>query len=496
MTLPHWISDHENVDFQIVSEDGERILLRGADHVNSPATFLVVGPVSTQSPRDLVARLTNEFSLRSHLDGAWAVRPAKIANNKGVTSLVLEDPGGDSLIRHIGEPVEMSAFLRIAIAISSALSNLHEAGLLHKDIKPSNILVSPSGDRAWLTGFGIASRLPRERQTPAPPAIIAGTFAYMAPEQTGRMNRSIDTRSDLYALGVTLYEMLTGTLPFVASGPMEWIHCHVARRPVPPDERLPGVIPHPVSDIVMKLLAKAAEDRYHTAAGLRSDLQHCLDEWEINGTIRSFALGSHDTPNKLVFRERLYGREVEVGRLINAFDRVVSRGSPELILVSGHPGIGKSAIVDELHRSLVSRNGHFAMGKFDQYKRGIPYATLSQALQDLLKQLLSKDESEMAGWREAIITALGSHGQLLINLIPELELVIGKQSAVPNLTGSEAQSRLRLVLRQFIEVFARADHPLVLFLDDLQWLDPETLDIFENSSLRSRKRLAGGSVQG
>ncbi|RVA19986.1 GAF domain-containing protein, partial [Mesorhizobium sp. M7A.F.Ca.CA.002.05.1.1] len=366
-----------------------------------------------------------------------------------------------------------------SMAMSDATGQMHEAGLIHKDIKPDNFLISGSGDRAWLIGFGIASRLPRERQTPVPPEVIAGTFAYMAPEQTGRMNRSIDARSDLYALGVTLYEMITGALPFVAADPMEWIHCHVARQPIPPSERLTG-IPEPVSAIVMKLLAKAAEDRYRTAAGLKADLQRCLEEWEARGAVRPFDLGTRDTPTKLIFREKLYGRDDEIRSLITAFDRVVANGSPQLVLVSGYSGIGKSSVVNELHRSLASRRGLFAAGKFDQYKRGIPYATLAQALQGLVAQLLSKHEAELALWRNEFATALGPNGQLIVNLIPELETIIGEQPKVPDLSGPEAQNRLRLVVRQFIGVFARPEHPLVLFLDDLQWLDSATLDIVEN----------------
>jgi serine/threonine protein kinase len=266
----------------------------------------------------------------------------------------------------------MRTFLRLAVALSAALCRLRERGFIHKDITPANVLVNSATDQVWLTGFGIASRLPRERQAPEPPEFIAGTLAYMAPEQTGRMNRAIDSRSDLYALGVTLYQMLTGSLPFTAADPMEWVHCHIARKPPAPSERLENV-PAPVSQMITKLLAKTAEERYQTAAGVESDLRHCLAEWENRRGVDEFPLGKHDTPDRLLIPEKLYGRETEIETLLASFDRVVAGNRPELVLVSGYSGIGKSSVVNELHKVLVPPRGLFASGKFDQYKRDIPY---------------------------------------------------------------------------------------------------------------------------
>jgi serine/threonine protein kinase len=307
---------------------------------------------------------------------------------------VLEDPGGAPLDRLLGQPLDVSHFLRIAIPLAGALRRVHARGLIHKDIKPANILVDAASGGVWLTGFGIASRLPREHQAPAPPEVIAGTLAYMAPEQTGRMNRSVDSRSDLYALGVTFYEMLTGQLPFAAPDPMGWVHCHIARQPVPPSERVASV-PGPLSAIVMKLLAKTAEERYQTAGGVEADLRRCLAEWESHGRIEPFSLGGCDVSDRLLIPEKLYGREREIDTLLAAFDRVVANGTTELVLVSGYSGIGKSSVVNELHKALVPRRGLFASGKFDQYKRNIPYATLGQAFQSLVRALL-KPERERA----------------------------------------------------------------------------------------------------
>ncbi|HUB47730.1 MAG TPA: AAA family ATPase [Acetobacteraceae bacterium] len=421
-------------------------------------------------------RLTHGYALRDELEAAWAVRPLALVRENGRTVLELEDPGGEPLARQLGAPMEIGRFLRLAIDIAAAVGRLHQHGLIHKDLKPANILVDCADGRVRLTGFGIASRLPRERQPPEPPEFIAGTLAYMAPEQTGRMNRSIDARSDLYALGVTLYQMLTGYLPFTASDPMEWVHCHIARRPVPPAGRLENV-PPAVSAIILKLLSKTAEERYQTATGVERDLRRCLADWDAGVRMTDFPLGEHDTPDRLMIPEKLYGRQHEIEILLAAFDRVVAGGRPELVLVSGYSGIGKSAVVNEVHKVLVLPRGLFASGKFDQYKRDIPYATLVQAFQSLIRPLLGKSDAELAGWRDALREALDPNGRLMIEFVPELKLLIGEQSPVPELPPQQAQSRLQLMFRRFLGVFARPEHPLTLFLDDLQWLDAATPDV-------------------
>jgi len=393
--------------------------------------------------------------------------------------LVFEDPGGEPLNRLVDGAMETKEFLHLAVAIAHAVGQLHKRRVIHKDLRPSNIVVARESGRVWLTGFGIASRLVRERQPLEPPEFIAGTLAYMAPEQTGRMNRSTDSRSDLYALGVTFYEMLTGTLPFTASDPMEWIHCHIARNPMPPHERVKSV-PAGVSAIVMKLLAKTPEERYQTASGVESDLRRCLEEWQSHGRIDPFPLGAHDWSDRLLIPEKLYGRKREVDALIAAFDRVVTQGRPELVLVSGYSGVGKSSVVNELHKVLVPPRGIFAAGKFDQYKRDIPYATLAQAFQTLVRQILVKSEADVDQWRRALAEAVGPSGQLITDLIPEVEIIIGKQPPVPDLPPRDAQHRFQLVFRRFLGVFAKPEHPVALFLDDLQWLDAATLELLEH----------------
>ncbi|HXA92745.1 MAG TPA: AAA family ATPase, partial [Steroidobacteraceae bacterium] len=477
MSPSSWIGAGGDSSLQVLWADGERVFCRGErGNDGHRAAVLVVLPAAEHPTPAVLGRLAREYGLKDDLNGEWAVRPLELVREGGRTMLVLADTRSEPLDRLLGAPMEVRSFLRLAITAAAALTQVHRRGLVHKDIKPANILVDRTTGTVKLTGFGIASRLPRERQAPVPPESILGTLAYMAPEQTGRMNRSIDARSDLYALGVTLYQMITGSLPFTAADPMEWFHCHIARKPPSPSERLDSV-PAVVSALILKLLAKTAEERYQTAAGLERDLRRCLAAWEAQQRIDAFPLGQQDTSDRLLVSEKLYGREREIEILLAAFDRVVTSGRPELVLVSGYSGIGKSAVVNELHKALAPTRGLFASGKFDQYKRDIPYAPLAQAFQSLIRPLLGKSDAELARWRDALREALGPNGRLMFNFVPELRLLIGEQPPVPELPLQQAQSRLHLVFRRFLGVFAQPEHPLTLFLDDLQWLDATTLDV-------------------
>jgi PAS domain S-box-containing protein len=480
--LPEGAPDLAQYRLQQLQRDTEFVLFRG--YLSGPLdasapSILVRTPIADKPSPASLRRMQEEYSLRAELDPAYVVRPLALFQAGAGHMLVLEDPGGTPLDLLLDGPMGIARFLRLAIRIAAALGHVHSRRLVHKDVKPANILVSTVRDQALLMGLGIASRVPRERQSLQPPEFVAGSLSYMAPEQTGRMNRSIDARSDLYALGVTFYEMLTGTLPFIAIDSMELVHCHIARQPICPSDRLKS-IPRALSAIIMKLLAKMAEERYQTAAGIESDLRRCLTEWETLHRIDEFPLGEHDTPDRLLISEKLYGRESEIDALLAAFDRIVAGGKPELVLVSGYSGIGKSSVVNELHKSLVPARGLFASGKFDQYKRDIPYATLAQAFQSLVQGLLGKSEADLALWRDSLRDALGRNGRLIIDLVPELELIIGRQPPAPDLPPHDARNRFHLLFRRFIGVFSRPEHPLVLFLDDLQWLDTATLDLLED----------------
>ncbi|MGY3559493.1 PAS domain S-box-containing protein [Bradyrhizobium sp. USDA 4472] len=472
--------------FQVLWEDDARIFCRALrpDSNSGCRAVLAVLPKVKHASSGILDRLAHEFALKDQLDGGWALRPLGLEYSGGHPVLLLEYPGGQPLDRLLGAPMDIGRFLRLAIGIARAMNKVHRCGLIHKDIKPAHILVNCEDGRIRFTGFGTASRLVRERRTPGPPEFIVGTLPYMAPEQTGWMNRSIDFRSDLYSLGVTLYQMLTGSLPFTAAHSMEWVHCHIARKPVPPSERV-STVPAPISAIVLKLLAKSAEQRYQSASGLEHDLSRCLSEWETGRRVEEFALGQYDTPDRLLIPEKLYGRGCEIETLLAAFERMIKSGAPELVLVSGYAGVGKSSVVNELHHRLIPSQGLFASGKFDQYKRDIPYSTLVEAFQSLVRSLLSKNDAELTRWRQALQDALGANGRLVADLIPELRLIMGEQPPVAELPPRQAQNRFHLVLRRFIGVFARSEHPLALFLDDLQWLDAATLDLLEDLLTRS-----------
>jgi PAS domain S-box-containing protein len=460
-------------------DDGEFVLYRAhAAQADQQSVFLLTPSAGRPSP-DTLNKIEHEFSLKNELNSAWAVRPIALSERDGQTALVLEDPGGITLDGLLAGPMDVAHFLEVAVGVAAALRGMHAKGLIHKDVKPANVLVNSSTGQIRLMGFGIASRLRRERPSVESPEVLAGTLPYMAPEQTGRVNRSVDSRSDLYALGVTLYEVLMGRLPFAASDPIGWVHCHLARHPLPPHEQVKST-PASVSAIVMKLLSKTPEQRYQTASGVEIDLRRCLTQWNAHGYVENFVLAQQDVPNHLVIPEKLYGRQRETENLLTAFDRVVAGGGPGMIFVSGYSGIGKSAFVQELHKFLAPPRGLFASGKFDQDQRDTPYATLAQAFQSLTRALLIQSEQELNRWRSALHEALDPNGQLMVGLVPELKTILGEQQPVSELPPQEAQQRFQLVCRRFIGVFAQREHPLALFFDDLQWLDEATLDFIEH----------------
>jgi predicted ATPase len=369
--------------------------------------------------------------------------------------------------------MEPRRFLRIAIRIAFALADLHKQNITHKYIKPDNISVNPQTGAVTIAD---CSEMFLEIKTLCR---AGGALAYMSPEQTGRINRVVDYRTDLYSLGVVLYEMLTGALPCPAEDPLECVHCHIARMPQPPAVLVPE-IPLVLSDIVMRLLAKAAEDRYQTAHGLQYDLERCLAQWKAEGDIEPFPLGEEDISDRLLIPQRLYGREKDVEELLGAFERVVTRRTPEVIMVAGYSGIGKTCLVRELYRPLVRERGLFISGKFDQYKRDVPYSTIAEAFQGLILQILTESDERIARWEGELHEALGINGQVIAEVIPQVELIVGKQPPVPELPPIEAQNRFNMVFRKFVGVFTKREHPLVIFLDDLQWVDSASLKLLEH----------------
>ena len=483
MTGSSKIDDRDKSD--LLWEDSERRFLRvrRGDADGESLDYIAVQPAREQRGDASAARLAHEFSLREELDATWSLRPVAYVRDSGVPTLLVQNCGGRPIDRAFAGPLERKRFLRLGATLANAVARMHSCHIVHKDLKAANILVDSAGERVWLTGFGIATRLPREHQKPEPPEFIAGTLSHMAPEQTGRMNRSIDSRSDLYALGVTLYQLLTGALPFVASDPMEWVHSHVARRPQSPATYVPNVEPQ-LAAIVMKLLAKTPEERYQTATGVEHDLRRCLAVLEAGDNMDMFALAERDRSDRLLIPERLYGRNDDIEALNSTFNLVLQDGRPRFVLVRGRPGIGKSSLVNELHKALVPARGFFASGKFDQLSRDVPYATLSLAMRDLVRPLLLRPENELAKWRAEIRGALEPDAAVLFGLIPELRYVLGELPPVPDLSPPAARVRFQRALRRFICVFARPEHPLALFLDDLQWLDGATLEFLEELVLQ------------
>ncbi|MGA7937033.1 MAG: AAA family ATPase, partial [Kovacikia sp.] len=456
-----------------------------------------------------ITRLRHEFIIPSDLDSEGVVKPYALKPYRNSYALILEDFDGESLKEILkAETISLQMGLQIAIVLTHTLEILHQAHIIHKDIKPSNIIMNLGTNQVKLTDFGLASRLSLENQIVRNPNLIEGTLAYMSPEQTGRMNRAIDYRTDFYSLGVTLYEMLAGELPFTTEDPMELVHCHIARQSVALGERQMGSggwespIPEVLSNMVKKLLAKNAEDRYQSAVGLKFDLEICLHQLQTTGTIKTFPLGTRDRGSQLLIPQKLYGREQEVAELMAAFERVANRKngkwkmengekttpispSPlplppsrsEFMLITGYSGIGKTSIVNEVHKPIVEARGYFTAGKFDQFKRNIPYAALIQAFQELIRQLLTESEHQIAVWQSKLRETLGPNGQVIIDVIPEVELLIGTQPKLPSLGSAESQNRFNRVFQQFVEVFSQPEHPLVIFLDDLQWIDSASLKL-------------------
>lgn len=428
--------------------------------------------------------LRNKYAVGKDLDLPHVVKTLALEPHQNSYALVLADGGGISLASYLEQvgsfghqPESQVRFIQIAIQIAEALEGLYCHRVIHKDIKPANILIEPETQQIELTNFSIASQLPKETQEIKNATMLAGTLAYMAPEQTGRMNRGIDYRSDFYTLGVTCYQLLTGQLPFVSDDPMELVHCHLAQQPVPVHQIQP-TIPLMLSAIVSKLMAKNAEDRYQNALGLKHDLEICLVQLQQTGKIESFTLAEQDPSDRFLIPEQLYGREPEVATLLNAFERV-SKGIAEIVLVAGSSGIGKTVVVQEIHKPIVRQRGYFIRGKYDQFQRNVPFSALIQAFGDLMEQLLSESNAQLQIWKTQILAVVGESGQVLIDVIPALERIIGQQQPAPELSGGAALQRFNLLIQKFVRLFTTATHPLVLFLDDLQWADLASLNLLQ-----------------
>ncbi len=428
----------------------------------------------------MLARYQHEFDILSKLDLKGVIKVYDLQRYHHTLFLVLEDIGGESLKAMLGKyDFTVAKLLELFIQVTEILADIHAAHLIHKDINPSNIIWNPNTGQVKVIDFGIATLLPRETLVLKSPNQLEGTLPYLSPEQTGRMNRSLDYRTDLYSLGVTLYEMFTGRLPFETTDAMELVHCHLAKLPTPP-RQIKSHIPPVISNVILHLLAKTAEERYQSACSVRADLLAILKYSEETGDMQHVVLnlGQQDVPNFFHLPQHLYGRESELHELLATFERVCQGGS-ELLLVAGYSGIGKTALVQEIYKPITAKRGYFSMGKFDQYQRNVPYFALIQAFRHLMQQLLTESTLQIEQWQQQLLAVLEHNGKVISQVIPELEVLLGTQPEVLPLSPSESQSRFNLLFQKFVRVFCQVEHPLVIFLDDLQWADLATLKLLE-----------------
>jgi len=451
------------------------------------------------------ARIRHEHDILGLLTGVeGAVQAHALVKTSDGPALVLEDIGGIPL-KDAAAGFSLDRFLSVGARVARALEEVHRRGVIHKDINPANLVYNPSEDRVQIIDFGIASQLSVERQRPGAPDLLEGTLRYISPEQTGRMNRAIDWRTDLYSLGMTLYELICGRPPFGTMDPLELIHSAIARKALAP-QTLDPTVPRAVSDIVMRLLEKAAEDRYQSAYGLASDLETCARRLSAHGQVGYFPLARRDLSAQFHLPQRLYGRKRALTDLTSAYEQI-GRGGVELRLFEGPAGIGKSALVRELQKHVNQQRGYFAAGKFEPLQRGVPYASFIQAFRDLLRQLLTEDDARIADWRLRLGRALGPNGQLLVDVIPELALIVGPQPAPRQLPPAESRNRFDALIEDFIHAFPSEAHPLVLFLDDLQWADDATVALLQRLSGSAsvshlllvgaaREVMSGGALEG
>ena len=435
-----------------------------------------------------IRRYKQEYQLTCQLKLPGVIRAYSLEQWQRTYGIAFEDFGGISLKRWLQKrkKLQLSEFLSLAIAITESLGQIHSQNIIHKDINPANIVFNPSTQQLKIIDFGIATQLTRENPTVKNPHVLEGTLAYISPEQTGRMNRGLDYRTDFYSLGVTFYEMLTGQLPFESNDPLELVHCHIAKMPGELGNRQQATgnsrgreAPQIVADIVMKLMAKNAEDRYQSAYGLKADLEKCHRQLEEIGEVVLFPLGQQDICDRFQTPQKLYGREREITQLLKSFEQVAETGKTEIILVKGYSGMGKSSLVGELYKPITACRGYFLSGKFDQFQRNVPYSGLVGAFRGLIQQLLGDTQTQLQVWREKLLQALGKNGQIIIDVIPEVELIIGKQPAVPLVGNRERNNRFNLVFSNFIGTFCDPNYPLTIVLDDLQWADSATLNLME-----------------
>ncbi|MCB1194083.1 MAG: serine/threonine-protein kinase PknK, partial [Leptospiraceae bacterium] len=462
-----------------LEESNSSVIYRGISEVENKPVVIKFLNKEYPTPEE-IARFKREYELTQSLVLDGTIKVYCLEKYKNTLFMVLEDFGGDSLKNYLSDQkLSLEKFLNLAIQMTDILGQIHSRNVMHKDINPSNIVWNSKTNQVKIIDFGISTELSYETPALLSPDVLEGTLPYMSPEQTGRMNRAIDYRTDLYSLGITFYQMLTNQLPFASKDPLELVHYHIAKKPLPPHE-IDRQIPEILSQILLKLLEKTAEERYQTAYGLKWDLELCLERIEkTTDKLETFAIGERDISNIFQIPQKLYGREEEIETLLNEFENV-AKGNSVLLLVAGYSGVGKSVLVHEVHKSIAQKKGYFTQGKFEQFQRNVPYSALIRAFQSLVLQILSEPQENLSYWKERLLQTLGNNGQIILDLIPEVEYLMGKQPTVPELNPTDTKNRFLTTFRNFLETFVVSGHPLVIFLDDLQWADIPTLNLIQN----------------
>ena len=465
-----------------IYESSKTIVYRG-NRVSDGRSVMIKMHRTDHPTLTQITRFRQEYEIGRQVDGPGVIKYYGLEKYNNGLILVREDFGAVSLEQLIPmNGFDPSTFLDIAIQLAEAITTIHRHNIIHKDIKPSNIVMNPDTKMVKVTDFGLATQLGQEMQQAVVPSQLEGTLAYISPEQTGRMNRVIDYRTDFYSLGVTFYQLLCGRLPFETTDAMEIVHSHIARVPPLPHQIKPD-IPQMLSEIMMKLVSKNAQDRYQSGSSLKFDLQKCRDALKAGREIPPFSLGQQDVSGRFQIPQQLYGREREIDLLLAAFERVSTseQGSKsQVLLVAGYSGIGKSALVHEIQKPITEKRGYFISGQYDQLQRTIPYTAISQALDEFCHQLLTESPEILADWRQRITAAIGHNGQILVEVAPSLELVIGPQPPIARVSPQEAHNRFNSVFQNFVQVISQKEHPLVMFLDNLQWADSASLDLLRN----------------
>lgn len=457
-------------------ENSEITVFRAA--TNQKQNVIIKSAKSRRPSLELLTSFRHEYQINHALNLEGLVHCQQFVDEFDTHYLIYDDLGGMPLKSYLaGKPLNPDIFLSLALEMVKCLSQLHAAKIIHKDIKPDNILVLPDSGAIKLLDLSLASQMSTETQEVVSVNKLAGSFAYMSPEQTGRMNRPIDYRSDYYSLGITFYEMLTGALPFVSLDPLEYIYFHLATEAKPASKAY-TLVPEMLSKIVAKLMSKSADDRYQSTPGLIADLHRCQQEWIKQRKIDAFALGEFEVLDTLTISQKMYGREAETKNLLNAFDRV-KQGELGCFMIAGYSGIGKTTLVNELQKPITSNHGVYINGKFDQLQRTTPYTAFTAAFSRLIQNWLTESEEKLKRRKENLLNALGVSGQVIIDFFPELELILGQQPEVESLSPEQAQNRFLFFFQKFIGCIASRDEPLVVFIDDLQWIDQGSLRLLE-----------------